>query len=149
MQRYVLLLLVFGWAAALLAFMELEHEVERLSPEVALVTNHFTGTVRRCNTYRNADWGCRPVDLEPRSWIFALIPLWPARQEFGGRLHIPEGSGDRAAFANAQFRSDIVHLCIVGAVMLVVGFFIMRIKDGDEGGAPNGGGDDGGDAGGE
>lgn len=131
-QRHMLLLLVCGGMAALLGFMELQDEVERIGPKNALVTNHFTGEVQLCDTHGYGDWGCSEIDIEPRSWVLALIPFWPARDDLGARLYLSETWTDESLFAKSQFSSDLISNGMTGGIMLVVGFFIMRIKDDEE-----------------
>lgn len=120
--------------AALLGYMELEHEVEKIGPRNALVTDHFTGEVRECYTYGSGDWSCRAIDIEPRSWVFALIPFWPARDEMGDKLHLSETWADETPFTETPLFSEMISNGVIGIVMLVVGIFIMRIKDEDNGG---------------
>jgi|SRR5690606_14443328 len=131
-QRYVLLLAIYGWSAALLGFMELQHEVERIGPRNALVTNHFSGDVRLCNTHGRGDWGCNKIEIEPRSWVLALIPFWPARDDLGAQLHLSETWANESPFAKSRLSSDLMANGIVAGIMLVIGFFIMLIKDDEE-----------------
>lgn len=134
-QRSIMLLLACGWMAALFGYMELDHEVEQIDHKNALVTNHFTGEVRLCDTSGYGDWGCREIDMEPRSWVLALIPFWPARDDLGDRLHLSEASTDEGPFAKAQFSSDLISNGIIGGIMLIVGLFIMLIRDDEEKGS--------------
>src|SRR5690606_40096024 len=83
---------------ALMGYMELRHEVERITSETALVTNHLTGEVRQCNTRGNGNWNCRAVAMQARHWIFALIPFWPARDHLVNDLHVHPAPADEAAF---------------------------------------------------
>ena len=128
-QQYLLLLsLICAWAA-LLGYMELQFEVEQIGPRTALVTDHFTGEVQECDTYGHGDWGCHAIDIEPRSWVFALIPFWPARDEMGDKLHLSERWADEPSFTRTRFFSDLVSNGVLGIVILVMGIFVMRIKD--------------------
>jgi len=147
-MRYLALTMVFAWMAALLGYMELQHEVEHVAPRTALVTDHFTGEVRQCRTYPNSDWSCHAVEIEPRSWVFALIPFWPARDDLGEVLSLPGPSGEPASFTENQLFSDLVSNGIMALVMLVVGLIIMRARDDGEGGSADGGSDGGGAGGG-
>lgn len=115
--------------AALLGYMELRHEVERIGPRNALVTNHFAGEVQNCYTYGSGDWGCHPVDLAPRSWVFALIPFWPARNDLGPTLHLSETWADETPFMETPLFSDMISNGVMGIVMLVAGIFVMCIKE--------------------
>ena len=136
--------------AGLTGYMELQHEVERVAPSTALVTNHFTGEVRSCRTYRSGDMSCHAVDVEPRSWVLALIPFWPAREDLGGRAHLAERWADDTPFTQTQFFSDLMANGPIWIVMLGLGVLIMRIKDEPDGGGADGGCDGGGaGAGGE
>ena len=148
MQRLILLFLVLSWTMALLGFMELRHEVERIDPETALITNHFTGEVRRCLTYRNMDWSCRPSDIESRSFVFALIPFWPARTMPGsGASAKAPAEGTRSR--RSQLSSDLVSNGAIGPILLVVSIFILYRRDEGEGGNADGGSEAGGDGGSE
>lgn len=135
--------------AVLLGYMELRHEVEEIGPRNALVTNHFTGEVRNCDTHGHGDWSCWPADIEPRSWVFALIPFWPARDDLGDTLYLSETWAEDTPFTQTPFFSDLISNGVTGIVMLVVGILIMRIRDEEEGGDGNGGGSDGGGFSGE
>jgi len=115
---------------ALFGYMELQHEVERIAPQTALVTNHFTGEVRQCHVYRSGDMSCHAVDIEPRSWVFALIPFWPARQF--------EASTDDMSFTETQLFNDMVTNGIFALIMLVVGIVVMWVANGEEGGSADG-----------
>jgi len=135
----VLLLLIGVGMAALLGYMELRHEVERVGPRNALVTNHFTGEVRNCYTYGGGDWSCHTIDIEPRSWVFALIPFWPARDDLGAKLHLSETWADETPFTETPLFSDLASNGVIGIVMLIVSIFIMCIKEDDDDGVSRGG----------
>ncbi|TKT78318.1 hypothetical protein [Aquamicrobium sp. LC103] len=64
-----------AFLAMLLAYMQLEHDHERIDRETVLLTNHWTGEVRHCHRSRNSELSCRPTTLEPRSWYLALNPF--------------------------------------------------------------------------
>ena len=134
---------------ALLGYMELDHEVEYIGPENALVTNHFTGEVQNCNTRGYGDWSCWPAEIEPRSWVLALIPFWPARDDLGQKLHLSETWAPDAPFTETPLYSALISNGVTGLVMLVVGIFIMRIRDNEEGDDSSGGESDGGGFSGE
>lgn len=130
----------------LFGYMELRHEVERITSETALVTNHFTGEVRQCNTAGTGDWGCRPVEIEPRHLIFALIPFWPARDEPGEDLYVPNVPADETAFLTPQISGDMG--TYTAFIIVMIGFgFILREKNWT-GGTAGSGGDGGSDGGG-
>jgi len=148
-QRSILMLAVCGSMFALLGYMELDHEVEYIGPENALVTNHFTGEVRNCNTRGYGDWSCWPVEIEPRSGVLALIPFWPARENLGEKLHLSETWAEDTPFKETPLYSDLISNGVIGIVMLAMGIFIMRIRDDEEGGDGSGGGSDGGGFSGE
>jgi len=133
--RYVLLLLIYGWTVALLGYMELQSEVERIGPETVLLTNHFAGDVQECNTAGYGDWRCRPVNIEPRHWIFALIPFWPARGDLAEKLYLSKTWPDEIPFSETPLFSDLIANGAIGIVLLVIGVFIMRIKE--DGGSGN------------
>jgi len=139
-QRHILLVVIYGWMVALLGYMELQNEVERIGPRNALVTDHFTGEVRNCYTYSGGDWACHPVDIDPRSWVFALIPFWPARDDIGQKLHLSRTWADDTPFTQTAFCSDLIPNRLIGIVMLVVGIFIIRTKDDAETDNTDGGG---------
>lgn len=143
-QRCILLLAVFGFMAALLGYMELDHEVECIGPENALVTNHFTGEVQNYDTYGYGDWSCRSAEIEPRSWVFALIPFWHARDDLDDKLHLSKAWAENTPFKETPLYSDLISNGVMGLVMLVAGIFIMRIRDDEERGDDSGGGSDGG-----
>lgn len=148
-QRRILLLLICGWIAALLGYTQLQHEVEQIGPRTALVTNHFTGEVQNCDTYGYSDWSCLPADIAPRSWVFALIPFWPARDDLGDKLYLSETWAEDTPFKETPLYSDLISNGVIGIVMLVMGIFIMRIRDDEEVGDDSGGGSDGGGFSGE
>lgn len=146
--RVTLLVFFLMGTFALLSYMELRHEVERITSETALVTNHLTGEVRQCNTRGNGDWSCRPVDMQARHWIFALIPFWPARDHLVNDLHVHTVPADEASFLSPQIVGDMGTYAAFAIVMLVLGF-ILREKNWrrDASGGGDGGGSDGGGAG--
>lgn len=128
----MLLLLICSGMAALLSYMELRHEVEHIGPRHALVTNHFTGEVRNCYTYGSGDWGCHPVDIAPRSWVFALIPFWPARDNPGATLHPSETWPDDTPFTESPLFSDMISNGVMGIVILLVGIYVVWVTKYDE-----------------
>lgn len=148
MQRYLLLFLVFGWMAGLLGFMQLNHEFERIGPEAMLVTNHFTGEVKRCRVYRSGDMSCHDVDIEPRSWIFALIPFWPGREELDEDRQRKTAARE-TPFTETPLFKDILFHGFFAALMLGLAVYILRIGKEDGNADGGGGGGDGGGCAGE
>ena len=147
--RVTLLVFFLMGTFALLGYMELRHEVERITSETALVTNHLTGEVRQCNTRGNGNWNCRAVAMQARHWIFALIPFWPARDHLVNDLHVHPAPADEAAFLSPQIVGDMGTYVAFAIVMFVMGF-ILREKnwrrdasEGGDGGNSDGSGDGG------
>lgn len=74
-ERFAAPVLSLIFMALLLAYMQLHHDLERVDPDTVLLTNHWTGEVRRCHRSRNSELSCLPKTLEPRSWYLALSPF--------------------------------------------------------------------------
>ena len=100
-----------------------------------MAPSHFTGEVRQCNAAGHDDWGCQPTDIEPRHWIFALIPFWPARGDLAEKLYLSKTWPDEIPFSETPLFSDLIANGAIGIVLLVIGVFIMRIKE--DGGSGN------------
>ncbi|WP_449470116.1 hypothetical protein [Sphingobium chungangianum] len=148
-QRSMLLAAISVWTAMLLGYMHLRHEVEQIGPRDALVTDHFTGEVRQCDTHGYGDWSCWPADIEPRSWVFAVTPFWPVRRDLGEKLNLSETWADDTPFTETPLYSALINNGIIGFVMLVVGIFVMwpRAENGTSSSGGEGGSDGGGLAG--
>ncbi|WHS30152.1 hypothetical protein QLQ09_00760 [Brucella sp. NM4] len=56
----------------LISYMQLEHDHERIDRETVLLTNHWTGEVRRCHRSYNSELSCQPTTLQPRLWYLSL-----------------------------------------------------------------------------
>lgn len=152
-ERIAVFLLGLAGMFALLGYIELRHEVEQITSETAVVTNHFAGEVQECNTAGNGDWVCRQVDVEPRHWVFALIPFWPTRDSLGEAGYVREVPADETAFLTPQISGDLGTYTAFVLVMFAFGF-ILREKNwssgtserGSDGGSDeDGGGGDGGE----
>lgn len=140
-QRFILTFVVLSFNLALLGYMELRFEVEHIDPDTALVTNHFTGEVRRCRTYRNADWSCTPTDLKPRPFVFALVPFWPARTLPGNDARAGDRE-DARQFRRSRLAQDLVYDGAIVLILLLLSIYLLRPEKAHEGGA---GGRDGGE----
>jgi len=146
MSRIYTLITVYLWMALLVGFMELNHEFERIGPETTLVTNHFTGEVKYCRVYRSGDMSCHPADIEPRHWIFALIPLWPGREELN-KEPSTELQGRETSFTETALFKELSIDAIIVLVLLVVTILILRGTREEGTGSSDGGGSDGGGGG--
>lgn len=146
MSRFYTLIAVYVWMALLIGFMELQHEFERIGPETTLVTNHFTGEVKYCNVYPSGDMSCHRSDIQPRHWIFALIPLWPGRAELNEEPPTELQARETPFTETALFKELSIDAIMV-LVLLAVTVLILRGTREQGTGSSDGGGSDGGGGG--
>ncbi|MGK9086159.1 hypothetical protein KXR64_20480 [Brucella intermedia] len=142
--RFLSIILVWGWAALLIGFMELNHEFERIGPETTLVTNHFTGDVKYCRVYRSGDMSCHSSDIEPRHWLFALIPLWPGRDELNEDPPSELVARETPFTMTSLFKELLIDGIVVAVLLVVTVLILSGMREGGTGSSDGGGSDGGG-----